>query len=153
MYGGVIRGWSEPPRVLQVWHTSQSINGPQSNVLVQTRSWASCNFTRTRACVCVCQCQRQSKSQKKWQTDNSCKPIFFPLWFFPFLRLISQISLIFPSYFSTLLASLSFYFVHATVSHFFLGLNNFALPTACSEFVKQKAHTEQANPLVCLLRV
>lgn len=148
--GSNLSGGRAAPRVLRVWHTSQSINGPQSSVLVQTRNWASCNFTTSHICACVWVhvCVRQSKSWNNGRQTTIVNQFSSPFDSFHFFALLSQISLSYCIFlFSSPLASLShFILAHATVSHFFLALDGFSRSTASTLFWKcPKASVTQSK--------
>lgn len=58
-------GGRDPSPTSQVWHTSQSINGPHLSVLVQTWSWASCSFTASHVCeACVSPCESRNDGRQ-----------------------------------------------------------------------------------------
>lgn len=155
--GSNLSGGRAAPRVLRVWHTSQSINGPQSSVLVQTRNWASCNFTTSHICACVWVhvCVRQSKSWNNGRQTTIVNQFSSPFDSFHFFALLSQISLSYCIFlFSSPLASLSFYFSSCHCFSFLFSsgrLFSVYCQHSVLEVSKSLSHTEQSLHVYCRL--
>ena len=98
-------------------------------------------------CVCVCArvCVRRNNGR---QTINQFSSPFDSFHFFA--RYLIFLSLtVCSSFFSSPLASLSFYFAHATVSHFSSALDGFAPAAASALFWKCQKTSVKQSKLIC----